>query len=337
MQAPPGGQGVRRGEFITCVGGAVVAWPLAARAQHTKSIPRIGVLWHAGNAEEEREYLAVLTTAFNDLGYVEGKNIVLEHRFPAEQADRFRSMAQELVASKVDAIVAVTELGAKEARQASHTIPIVVVLAPDPVAAGLIESLARPGGNVTGLSLMSVDLSGKRLALLKEAVPTASRITLIFDPKDPAARRTVASAAAAAKTLGIELLPVEVVAPAAIDDAFGKVLAAGTDALFVGPGSMMFNERARIGAFVLANRLPTEVAVAEMVPFGPLLCYGPDFPDYFRRAVSYTDKILKGAKPADLPVEQPSRFKLTINLKAAKSIGLTVSPALLTTADEIIE
>lgn len=328
---------MRRREFLGFVGAVAAAWPDASTAQKPSSMSRVGVLWHAGSAEEEDVYLGVLKQAFDDLGYVEGKNIVFEHRFPAEQADRFRSMAQELAALKVDAIIAVTEIGAKEARQATGTIPIVVVIAPDPVAAGLVTSLAHPGGNVTGLSLMAIDLSGKRLALLKELLPNMSRVTLMVDPKDLSSKRVVALSLAAAKSLGIELRPVEVTTPASIDDVVSALVATGEDALLVGPGSMMFNERARIGAMVSSKKLPTEVGVSEMVPFGPLLSYGQDFPEYFRRAAAYTDKILKGAKPADLPVEQPSRFKLTVNLKAAKLFGLVVPPSLLTIADEVIE
>jgi putative ABC transport system substrate-binding protein len=328
---------MRRRAFLGLVGGAAAAWPLGVRAQQIKSVSRVGVLWHAGSADEEEVYLTVLQKAFRDLGYVEGRNITLEHRFPAEQADRFRSMARQLAESKVDVIVAVTALGAKEARQATRTIPIVVVLDPDPVGSGLIESLSHSGGNVTGLSLMGVDLSGKRLALFKEAVPNLSRVVLMVDPKDPGTQRIVSSSLAAAKTLGIELRPVEVPTPALIDNALAAMMADGIDGLVVGPGSMLFNERALIGTFASTKGLPTQVSVAEMVPFGALLSYGPDFPDYFRRAAAYTDKILKGAKPADLPVEQPSRFKLTINLKAARSIGLSVPPSLLASADDVIE
>jgi putative tryptophan/tyrosine transport system substrate-binding protein len=279
----------------------------------------------------------VVQKVFGDLGYTDGKTIILEHRFPAEQADRFRSMARELVAKKPDVIISVTELGARELRKATSTIPIVVVLSPDPIAAGLIESLAHPGGNVTGLSLMSVDLSGKRLALLKEAVPNASRVTLMVDPKDPSSKRVVASSLAAAKDLGLELRIAEVTSPATIDTSLAEAVAAGSEALITGAGPLMFNERARIGSFVLAKRLPAEVAVAEMLPFGPLLSYGQDFPDYFRRAVTYVDRILKGAKPADLPVEQPSRFKLTLNMKTAKSLNLEIPASLLASADEILD
>ena len=328
---------MKRRDFLALAAGAATLLPAPNWAQRRTTIPRVGVLWHAGSAEEEDVYLRVVEKAFGDLGYVDGKTILLEHRYPAEQAEKFRSMAQELVASKVDVILSVAELGARELRKATSTIPIVVVLSPDPVAAGLVESLAQPGGNVTGLSLMAVDISGKRVALLKEAVPTLSRVTLIVDPKDPSSRRVASSSLAAAKDLGIELRVAEATSPAAIDEILAGLEAAGSQALITGTGPLMFNERARIGAFVSARKIPTEVAVAEMVPFGPLLCYGQDFPDYFRRAVGYVDKILKGAKPADLPVEQPSRFKLTINLKAARAMNIALPASLLASADDVIE
>jgi putative ABC transport system substrate-binding protein len=245
---------MKRRELIVLIGGAVATWPLALHAQQPKKIPRVGVLWHAGSAEEEDVYLSVLTKAFSDLGYVEGKTIHLEHRFPAEQADRFRSMARELVESKVDAIVAVSGLGAREAKQASRTIPIVVVIEPDPVGSGLIESLSHPGGNVTGLSLMAVDLSGKRLGLLKEAVPNLSRVALIIDPKEVASQRIVSAFFAAAKTLDLDLRSAEVSSPAEIDLALAKIAADSINGIIIGPGSMMFNERARIGAFALKQK-----------------------------------------------------------------------------------
>jgi putative ABC transport system substrate-binding protein len=183
---------MKRRAFITLVGGAAVAYPLAIQAQQPKKVRRIGVLWHAGSAQEEDVYLRVLTKAFNDLGYVEGKNIELEHRFPAEQPERFRTLARELVESKVDVIIAVTALGAVMLNQATSTTPIVFVIAPDPVGTQLVKSLAHPGGNLTGLSIMVPDLSGKRLALLKEAVPNLSRVAQLFDPSEPSAAPTVA-------------------------------------------------------------------------------------------------------------------------------------------------
>ena len=176
---------MRRREFIMLLGGTAAAWPLPSRAQHRNAMPRVGVLWHAANAKEEAEYLGALTKAFQELGYFEGKNIELDHRFPAEQPERFRSVAQELAESKVDVIVAVTGFGAREAKRATGNIPIVVVADSDPVGNGLVENLSRPGGNVTGLSLMTIDLSGKRLALFKEAVPKQARVAVVLDPRDP--------------------------------------------------------------------------------------------------------------------------------------------------------
>lgn len=311
-----------------------------ARAQQNLTnarITRVGVLWHASNADEEKIYLDVLTKAFGDLGHVEGKNIEFLHRFPAEQPERFHALARELAEDKVDAIVAVTGLGAKAAKQATGTIPIVFVIVSDPVGGGLVESLARPGGNATGLSLMSIDLSGKRLALLKEAVPNLSRVALLVDQTDPFTQRAVKANQAAAEALGISLWPAEVRTPDDIEPAFSKIAQDRADGVILGAGSMLFNERARIGSSALAHRLPALSFVAEMVPHGLLLSYGQDFPDFFRRAAADVDKILRGAKPTDIPVEQPTRFKLAINLKTAKAFGFTVPPSLLATADEVIE
>ena len=194
---------MRRRKFITLLGGTAATWPFVSHAQQRKTIPRVGVLWHAANAMEEAEYLGALTKAFHELGYVEGKNIELDHRFPAEQPKRFRMLAQELVDSKVDLIVAVTSLAAKVAKQATGTIPIVIVADPDPVGAGFAVSLARPGGNVTGLSLMSFDISGKRLALFKEIVPKLARVAVVLDPRDPFSKVSGVAYERAAKNLDI--------------------------------------------------------------------------------------------------------------------------------------
>jgi putative ABC transport system substrate-binding protein len=327
---------MERRDFITLLGGAAVAYPLAIQAQQPKKVRRVGVLWHAGSPQEEDVYLRVLTKAFNDLGYVEGKNLELEHRFPAEQRERFRTLARELVDSKVDVIVAVTTLGAVMLKEATSTIPIVFVLAPDPVGAQLVESLAYPGGNLTGLSIMAFDLSGKRLALLKEAVPNLSRVAQLFDPNEPIASGRMAGTVNSAKALGLSFRPVEVTSPQAIEQAFSEIARDGFDGAIVG-GSLMFNERVRVGSLALAYRMPTLSLVGEMVPHGLLMSYGQDFPDYFRKSVRYVDKILKGANPADLPVEQPTHFKLVINLNTAKALGLTIPPSLLVTADEVID
>jgi putative ABC transport system substrate-binding protein len=291
---------MKRRDFVVGLS-AAATWPFAARAQQPKKVPRIGVLWHAANADEEDVYLSVLTKAFGDLGYVDGKTIQLEHRFPAEQPDRFRAFAREFVESKVDAIIAVTGLGAKEAKQATNTIPVVFVADPDPVGSGLVESLAHPGGNATGLSLMAIDVSGKRLGLFKELVPNLSRLAIMIDPTDPAAPRFRAAYEKAAKPLGISTQIVEVTTSDGIEQAFSAIAQDGLDgAALAGP--ILFNERVRVGVSALAHKIPTLSGVAEMVPHGLLLSYGQDFPDFFRRAVGYADKILKGAKPADLPV-----------------------------------
>jgi putative tryptophan/tyrosine transport system substrate-binding protein len=330
---------MRRREFISLLGGAAAAWPLAARAQQaaTGRIPVVGMLWHAGSAEQEDVYMSVVRKAFSDLGYVEGKNIRFELRFPAEQPDRFRTMAAELVAIKPDVIIAVTPLGAVELKKLTSTIPIVFVLVADPVGFGLIDSLAHPGGNATGLSLITNDLSGKRLGLLKEAVPALSRVALLVDWTDAFRERTIKAHQAAAQSLGIALWSAELASADDIEPLFAKFVADRADAVVWGPGGLLFVERARLGAAALAHKLPTMATVAEEVPPGLLMSYGQDVPDYFRRSVSYVDKILKGAKPADLPVEQPTRFKLLLNLRTAKSLGLALPQTLVVSADEVIE
>jgi len=328
---------MRRRQFITLIGLAAAAWPLAARAQQSSNkIPVIGVLWHAGSAEEEEVYLSVLVKAFNDLGYVEGKNIHLDHRFPAENPDRFRTLARELVDAKPDAIIAVTVLGAGELKKITSTIPIVFVLSADPIGFGLVESLARPGGNATGLSLMSLDLSGKRLSLLKEAVPNLSRVALLIDPTDTFKERTIKTHQAAAEALGISLWAAEISMPDDIEPVFAKIAQDRADGVVRATGSMLFVHRARMGTAAVAQRLPLITFAGEEVPYGPLMSYGQDFPDFFRRTAVYVDKILKGAKPADLPVEQPTKFKLVLNLKTANALGIGFPQSLILSADEMI-
>jgi len=329
---------MKRRQFIKLVGGAAAAWPLAARAQQSSNkIPVVGVLWHAGSAEEEEVYLSVLVKAFNELGYVEGQNIHLDHRFPAENPERFRVLARELVDSKPDVIIAVTWLGASELKKATDTIPTVFVLVNDPVGFGFVQSLGHPGGNMTGPSLMAIDLSGKRLELLKEAVPHLSRVAVLTDVTDQFRDRLVKAYQTSGEQLGIALWPVLMSKPDDIEPLFAKIAEDHANGVVRGTGSMILVERARIGAAALAHRLPMITIVAEEVPYGPLLSYGQDLPDFFRRAVGYADKILKGAKPADLPVEQPTKFKLVLNLKTAKTLGLTIPQTLILSADEIIE
>jgi len=328
---------MRRRDFVTLIGMAAAAQPVAVLAQSTsKRIPIVGVLWHAANAEEEDVYLSVVVKAFHDLGYVEGKNIVLQHRFPAENPERFRELARELVETKPDVIIGVSSLGAVELKKATSTIPIVFVVVSDPVGFGLAKSLAHPGGNATGTSMMLLDLSGKRLSLLKEAVPNLSRVALLTDPADVFKQRALKAYQAAAEALGLEFWSIEIATPEDIEPAFSKVAQDQTNGVIIS-GSMLFNQRARVGASAVAHKLPALAVTAEQVPYGLLLSYGQDVPDFFRRAVAYVDKILKGANPADLPVEQPTKFKLVVNLKAGAVLGLTLPPTLIATADEVIQ
>src|SRR6266851_4114118 len=270
---------MRRRDFITLLGGTAAAWSFASRAQQRKAVPRVGVLWHAANAKAEDEYLGALTKAFHELGYFEGKNIELDHRFPAEQPERFRALAHDLAESKADVIVAVTGLGAREAKRATSTIPIVLVADPDPVGNGLAESLAHPGGNVTGLSLMANDTSGMRLALFKEAVPKLARFAVVLDPRDPFSKASGAACERAAKALGLSMQIFDVSTPDDIEQAFSSIARDGFDGAWV-IGPPMYNERVRVGASAMAHKVPTISGNAEQVPYGMLLSYGPDFLDY---------------------------------------------------------
>lgn len=268
---------------------------------------------------------------------MEGQNIELNDRFPAEQPDRFVKLAQELVESKPDVIVASTALAGKELQRSTSTIPIVFVIVADPVAVGFVDGLARPGHNMTGLSLMALDLSGKRLELLKEAVGKLTRVGLIVDRIDPLSDRFIKASQAAAKELGISAQWSEAPTPDDIEKAFATFAGDGVDGIVIGPGSKIFIQRTYLVAASLKSKLPTMAAVGEFVPDGIMMSYGQDFPEFYRLAASYVDKILKGTKPADLPVQQPTRFKLAINLKVAKMLGLTVPPTMLNLADQVIE
>jgi putative tryptophan/tyrosine transport system substrate-binding protein len=331
---------MKRRQFITLIGGAAAAWSLAARAQQSSNkTPVVGVLWHAGSAEEEEVYLSVVVKAFNDLGYVEGKNIHLDHRFPAENPELFRKLGQELVDAHPAVLIAITTIGAVTLKRLTSSIPIVFVFVTDPLGFGLVDSLARPGGNATGPSLMAVDLSGKRLELLKQVVPGLSRVALLTDLKTDATReRTIKANQAAAETLGITLWPVGIAGAEDVEPVFAKIAQDHADGVVRGTsGGLFFSLRARIGAAAIAHKLPLITYDANEMPYGPLLSYGPDFSDQAHRAVAYVDKILKGAHPADLPVEQPTRLKLVLSEKTAKALNLTFPQSLILSADEIIE
>jgi putative ABC transport system substrate-binding protein len=328
---------MRRREFVALFSGAAV-WSFSAHAQQRGRVPRIGVLWHAANAEQEAIYLGALEKGLTDLGYVTGRTITLEHRFPNEQPDRFASLAAELVALKVDVLIAVTPLAALAAQRATTTIPIVFILVPDPVERKLVNSLARPGGNITGLTHISIDLSAKRLELLKEAFPRATRVALLLNANDQSGtRRYISESKTAATTLGLDVQPMELRSVEDIEQVFDKIVEARLEIVAAVPDGLMFQGRNLIAQAAMTRHLPLIVFSRETLMAGGLMCYGPDLPAIFRRAATYVDKLLKGETPSDLPVEQPTKFEFLINLKTAKALGLEISPLLLSRADDVIE
>jgi putative ABC transport system substrate-binding protein len=328
---------MRRREFITLFGSVAAAWPLAARAQNVKKIPKIGILWHAGSEEEEAIFLGAVRQGFKDLGYVEGQNIRLINTFAAEQYERFNSNAAELVALPVDVLVAVTAPAALAAQRATKTIPVVFVGSIDPVQMKLVESFARPGGNITGLTNLATDLTAKRLEVLKELVPNALRVGQLVNSSNPAnASRFIAESQVAAAKLKLAVQPVEVRAPDELERAF-SMIEGHVDAVSVPNDGMFYNERRRISELALTHRVPLMVAYKEAVQFGALISYGPSSTKVYGRVPYYVDKILKGTKPADLPIELPTFFELFINAQTAKSLGITIPPTLLSRADEVIE
>lgn len=330
---------MRRRGFIWALVLSTALPPMADAQQIAQSsrIAKIGVLWQVEPTDESllKTYRDAFTGTLRNLGYVEGKTAQFLDRISNDPV-RLRELARELVDQAPDVIVASSILGALDLKQATTTIPIVFATAPDPIGRGLVESLARPGGNATGLSLMVVDTAGKRLSLFKEAVPSLHRVALIFDPKEPPYNTNVASYADPAKALGLDLRDVHISSPDAIAQTYSAIANDGFDGV-VAVGITSLLERARIGAAASAEKMPTVVFAAECVPYGFLMSYGLDIAEYFSKAAIYVDKILKGAKPADLPVEQPTRLKLVINLKVAKALGLKMPPSLLAAADEVIE
>ena len=327
---------VRRAFVSTIVLGVVV--PLfAAEAQQAAKIARIGYL--ATNLAGNPRLHEAVRQGLRDLGYVEGRNVVIEYRDAEGKFERLPALAAELVALKVDVILAPSTLAALAAKQATRTLPIVFAAAADPVASGLVTSLARPGGNVTGSSFLAPELVGKCLELLTQAVPGVSRVAVLWEPGAFGGRTEkdmLKGADVAARALGVRLQVVEARGPADIDRAFSDMTRARAGALTVLPSSMFISERRRLVDLVAKNRLPAVYGVREFVDVGGLMSYGANVADLFRRAATYVDKILKGAKPGDLPIEQPTKFELVINLKTAKALGLTIPQSLLLRADEVI-
>ena len=331
---------MRRRELITILGGAAAMWPLAMRAQQAKK-PRIGYLT-TGSLElpETRVALNAIRQGLRELGYFDGQNIVIEVRAADSKIERFPALASELVGLTVDVIVASNSRSGLAAQKATNTIPIVVPVMADPVADGLVASLAQPGGNITGLTFLGPQLVPKRLALLKEALPSASRVAVLWHPGAYGERTMndmTKEAEDAGRTLGLQLRFVAVKSPDEFDQAFAKIAAERTDAVMVFPSPMLFTERRRITELAGKHRLPLISMGKEFVEAGALLSYGADITDFIRRGASYVDKILRGAKPADLPVEQPTTFQLFINVKTAKELGIEIPSTLLAQADGVIE
>jgi putative tryptophan/tyrosine transport system substrate-binding protein len=325
---------IRRREFITLFGGTA-AWSLAARAQGQSRMPKIGVLWHAASAEEETPFFGELIEGFRTLGYVQGR-IVLEHRFPNEMPDLFTSMAAELVSLNCDVLVGVGA-AAPYLKRATATIPIVFMYVPDPIASNLVETIRRPGGNATGLSNFSRDLSVKRLQYLKEIAPSLSRVGVLINPAAQVSSLYVEESKAAESKLGLTTQAFQVHSLSDLEEAFEEMVKAGVQAVVVNAESLFYQGKETIGKLALARRLPTCVWVREVLEAGSLVSYGTDQRAIARRVAYYVDRILRGERPADIPVEQPTRFELVINLKTAKALGLTVPPSLLAVADEVIE
>ena len=328
---------MKRREFITLVGGAAAAWPLIARAQQPAKVPTIGVMGPT-TASVAGQWTAALVQRLRELGWIEGRTLAIEYRWAQGQTERAAEITAEFVHLKVDVIVTAGTSNVVAAKQVTSVIPIVFAGAGDPVGTGLVASLARPGGNVTGLSNQSTDLAAKRIELLREVVPGLRRLAIMADVGAPIAiaMLEVGEAHAAALTLGLEAVTLEIRQAEDITSAF-ETLKGRAEALHVASGQVLNTNRLLINALALAARLPTIHTFRALVESGGLMFYGPNFQHLSRRAADYVNKILRGTKPANLPVEQPIKFDLVINLKTAKALGLEVPPTLLARADEVIE
>jgi putative ABC transport system substrate-binding protein len=329
---------IGRRQFISALGGTVFAWPFAVRAQQPTSARRVGLLFAtSAQAAKARGLLEVVTQGLKEHGWVEGQNITFEYRFADGKDEVLPKLAAELVQLRLDAILTDGTPATQAAKNATRTVPIVMGLSNDPVASGLVASLSRPGGNITGTSLMAPELAGKRLHLLTEIVPGLARVAVLSKPSNPSHALLLKQTQTAAQSLNIELHVVEAGAPDKLDSAFAAITAARAGALIVLADSMFFGQHPRIVAFAAASHLPALFPEKQVAQAGGLIAYGPSILASFRLAGAYVDKILRGANPADLPVEQPTTFEFVINLKTAKALGLTVPPNLLAIADEVIE
>jgi putative ABC transport system substrate-binding protein len=325
-----------RRELLIALGAGALAWAGAVRAQTPAKLPRIGLLSPYSPSDTALWHQA-FRLGLRDLGWVEGKNISFEYRYAEGRSDRLPDLAADLVRLKVDIIVTSVSGDALAAQKATRAIPIVMVAASDPVASGLVESLARPGGNVTGLSGMTPELAGKRLELLKEMVPKLSRVAVLWNPQNPGSIPSWKELQPPARQLGIQLHSLELRSPDDFDKAFEDATRARTGALFIIADPVIITNLKRIAGLAAKSRLPSIFHLSEFADAGGLVAYGVDRDDMFRRAATFVDKILKGAKPGDLPIEQPTKFELVVNLKTAKALGITIPQSVRFRADRVIE
>jgi len=328
---------MRRREFITLLSGTAATWvigPLAARAQQPAM--RLIGLMGSGTAAAQSQWTTAFVQHLRELGWTEGRNVTIDYRWAEGRSERFAEIAAEFVRLKVDLILTHNTPPTLAAKRATSAIPIVFATAGDPVGTGIVASLARPGGNITGLSSEAPDTASKRLGLLRELVPGLQRLAILADTGNAYAALEERKIGDAARTLGVEVATFEMGRAADIDPAF-DTMKDHAQALYVLPVALAFVNRVRINTLALAARLPTLYLVREYVDAGGLMSYGPNWPDMWRRAADFVDKILRGANPGDLPVQAPTKFELVINLKTAKGLGLTVPPSLLASADEVIE
>jgi len=326
---------MRRRNFIALLGGAAATWPLAARAQQAGRLPTIGYLG-SGALATDSQRMAAFVQRLRELGWIEGRTVVIDYRWAEGRSERVADIAAEFVQDKVDLIFATGTEAALAAKKATALIPIVFPVAGDPLGSGMVASLARPGGNVTGLSNLAADLAAKRLEILRDVFPGLNRLAIMANVSSPGSVLEMDEFQEAARALRLEVIPLEIrrtedIAPA-IESLKGRV-----EALYVVGDPLANLNRVRINTFALVARLPTIYVQREYVEAGGLMSYGPNYAALFRRAADYVDKILRGAKPADLPVEQPTQFDLVINLVTARALSLTVPPTLLARADEVIE
>ena len=327
---------IARREFLaTLLGGAAAAWPLAARAQQAAKLPTIGFLG-AATPSTTSPWISAFAQRLRELGWIEGRTIAIEYRWAEGREERFAEIAAEFVRLKVDVIVTSGSPAVMASKKATSVIPIVFATAGDPVGTGLVASLAHPGGNATGLSIQMVDTGSKKLELLREVVPGLSRLAMMGNAGNPAVVLEMEEIQATARALALEVTALEIRRAEDITPAF-EALKSGADALYVASDPLLNSNRVRINTLALGARLPTMHGFREYVEAGGLMSYGPSLPNQFRRAADYVDKILRGAKPGDIPVEQPTKIDFIINLTTAKTLGLKIPPTLLARADEVIE